>query len=268
MKRLHLEHSWPDSWKYCYPYDQLELWGGRASLGYAYAYAMRRDKTLELLREAVPPGAKVLDVAAAQGNFSLTMAEMGYRVTWNDLRADLAEYVQRKHERGDLDYAPGNVFELGFDADFDCALITEIIEHVAHPDEFLRKVAAMIKPGGYVIMSTPNGAYLRNHLPKFSECPDPSQFEASQFGPNSDDHIFLFWPEEIPTLAEQAGLILEKHKLFTNPLTNGHMKLEAALKVLPRLVVMGMENLSEKLPQPLRHKLMAGSATRFKKPDA
>lgn len=265
MKRLYLEESWPETWKYSYPYDLQEIWGEIKHWGYAYAYAARRQRTLDLLYSAVPKGATVLDVAAAQGNFSLTLAEAGYKVTWNDLRADLAEYVRRKHEHGVIEFAPGNVFDLGFSEKFDCALITEIIEHVAHPDDFLRKVAAMVKPGGYIVMSTPNGAYFRNRLPRFSDCPDPGQFEAVQFKPNADGHIFLLWPDEVPRLARQAGLTLERHSLFVNPLTAGHLKLEMVLRVLPRSVVDWFERLTQWLPDPIKMKVTTSSASRFRK---
>ena len=40
------------------------------------------------------------------------MAEMGYVVTWNDLRAELVDYVRMKRETGDLSFAAGNAFEL------------------------------------------------------------------------------------------------------------------------------------------------------------
>ena len=124
--------------------------------------------TLAILGEVLEPGARVLDVAGAQGNFSLALAEMGYRVTWNDLRGELADYVRLKHERGAVEYAPGNMFELRADTLFDAVLITEVIEHVAHPDQFLAQAAALVRPGGYVVMTTPNGRYFRNTLPKFS----------------------------------------------------------------------------------------------------
>jgi len=61
---------------------------------------------------------RVLDIAAAQGNFALTMAELGYDVTWNDLRDDLVGYVREKHERGSISFSPGNAFDLSFSASF------------------------------------------------------------------------------------------------------------------------------------------------------
>ena len=75
--------------------------------GYAYAYQARVENTMDLLRATVPPGSRILDVAAAQGNFTLRLAEAGYDVTWNDLRADLADYVRAKWERGVVHYRPG-----------------------------------------------------------------------------------------------------------------------------------------------------------------
>ncbi len=266
MKRVSIQESWPDSWKYSYPYDLEEVYGEITNRGYAFAYDNRRKQTLRLLTEVLSPGSRILDIAAAQGNFSITLAEIGYEVTWNDLREDLAEYARLKQERGTIHFAPGNAFELGFPSPFDGVLITEIIEHVAHPDDFLVKTAQLVRPGGYIVMTTPNGAYFRNPLPKFSDCPNPSIYEAVQFKPNSDGHIFLLHPDEIQRLASRAGLEVEELVLFTNPLTNGHMKMELLLRALPRTLVDAVEFATRRLPAPMRRKLLLQMGVRLRKP--
>ncbi len=257
MKKLVLQENWPASWKSSYPYDLLEIYGERSHRGYAYSYANRRENTLALIQQVAPPGAKVLDVAAAQGNFTLSLAELGYEVTWNDLRAELAEYVELKRERGIVHYAPGNVFSLGLEGTFDVVLITEVIEHVAHPDQFLQKAGSLVKPGGHVVMSTPNGEYFLNRLPKFSDCPDPSLYEAVQFKPNADGHIFLLHYDEIAPLAAKAGLSVQEVRLVTNPLTFGHIKTELLLKMMPWSTARRIEKLTGQLPLGLRRKLHA-----------
>ncbi|HEX8679451.1 MAG TPA: methyltransferase domain-containing protein [Chthoniobacterales bacterium] len=266
MKRVRPNESWPAVWKAVYGYDRAEIYGEPDVLGYAYAYDARRAHTLRLIDSVLQPGARILDVAAAQGNFTLALAEKGYRVTWNDLRAELADYVREKFEFGDVTYAPGNAFELEQSDPFDAVLITEIIEHVAHPDEFLRRVARLVRPGGYIVMTTPNGAYFQNRLPKFSDFPDPSVFESTQFQPNADGHIFLLHRDEIERLARDAGLEVLELSLFTNPLTAGYMKMEALLRVFPRGVVRAVERVSTKLPLPLREKLLIHTAALLRVP--
>ena len=265
VKRVSPEPDWPKSWKESAFYDQSEIYGEISHHGYAYAYENRRRETLGLLTELLSPGARILDIAAAQGNFSLALAELGFDVTWNDLRAELADYVRLKYEHGKIEYAPGNAFELNFPALFDAVLITEIIEHVAHPDDFLAKAAALVRPGGYIVMTTPNGGYFKNRLPKFSECADPTVFEAMQFKPNSDGHIFLLHIDEIEPLARRAGLTVEKIVLFTNALTAGYMKTESLLEILPRGIVRAAENVSQLLPNALKKKTLVQMGVRFRK---
>lgn len=255
MKKIVLQDNWPDSWKYSYGYDLLEIYGEMSNRGYAYAYANRRQQTLELIQKVAKPGSKVLDVAAAQGNFSLALAELGYEVTWNDLREELVDYVKLKKEKGIINYAPGNILTLNFDSFFDVILIAEVIEHVAHPDEFLKKISQMVKPGGYIVMSTPNGKYFRNHLPKFSEFAEPSQFEEIEFQPDADGHIFLLHPDEVHLLAKNADLLLIEMQLLTNPLTAGYFKLGRLLKVLPPVFINSLEEVYQKLPTFLVEKL-------------
>jgi 2-polyprenyl-3-methyl-5-hydroxy-6-metoxy-1,4-benzoquinol methylase len=265
MNRVYIDDTWPDSWKYSYEYDLQEVYGEITNYGYAYAYSNRRRQTLRLLSDVLIPGSKILDVAAAQGNFTIALAEMGYNVTWNDIRADLAGYVRRKHARGNISYAPGNAFELSFPNLFDAVLITEIIEHVAHPDDFLIKAAQLVCPGGYIIMTTPNGAYFRNTLPRFSDCQDSSIYETVQFKPNSDGHIFLLHPDEIRRMALRAGLQTDALNLFTNPLTNGHLKTELLLRAGPKWLIDIIEKITESLPTWFGKYLLLHMAVRFRR---
>lgn len=250
MKHITFQDSWQKTWQDSYIYDQMEIYGDRICPGYAYAYANRQKHILELIQKVAKPGAKILDIAAGQGNFTLTLAELGYEVTWNDLREELADYVKLKWEQGTVHYAPGNVFSLGFDSEFDVVLIAEIIEHVAHPDQFIQTIARMVKPGGHIVLSTPNGEYFQNTLPKFSDCPDPSQFETIQFQPNSDGHIFLLHLDEIEFLADQAELSIVEIRFFNNPITNGYFKSAILLKLLPKSWINFLEKIITSLSLP------------------
>ncbi|NEO97863.1 MAG: methyltransferase domain-containing protein [Symploca sp. SIO2E9] len=266
MKKVELLENCPESWKEVHYYDLMEIYGKRKFLGLTYAYENRRQIVINLIQKVAQPGAKILDVAAAQGNYSLLLAELGYEVTWNDLREELIDYVKLKYEKGTIHFAPGNCFELEFGSYFDVVVITEIIEHVAHPDEFLNKIAKLVKPGGYIVMTTPNGEYIRHNLPKFSECPDPSKFEELQFKPNSDGHIFLLHTDEVLPLVKQAGLSIVEFCLFTNSLTAGHIKTENLLKIMPRSLVDGIESFTHSLPFTWQRKLLKGMAVLMQRP--
>jgi 2-polyprenyl-6-hydroxyphenyl methylase/3-demethylubiquinone-9 3-methyltransferase len=265
MHKAMPEANWPRSWTEAYEYDCEEVFGPVTDHGYSLAYRNRWREALRLVTEALKPGATILDMAAAKGNFTLDLAERGYRLTWNDLRSDLIGYVQKKYEFGDVAYAPGNAFELDFADQFDGVLMCEVIEHVAHPDEFMTNVARLLKPGGVAIMTTPNGLYFKNDLPRFSDCPDPSVFESAQFKPNSDGHIFLLWPDEVRNLAERAGLHIERQIFYTTPLTNGHVKTQHLLRLMPESTVWAIEKLARRLPISLQQRIMVQTAARFRK---
>lgn len=243
MRTPQFQTDWPSDWQSSFSYDCKELFDDRSEPGYTLAYQERFKATVDLVKEYLPKQSSILDVAAGQGNFSLTLAEAGYTVTWNDLREDLIDYVKLKYEYGELDFQPGNIFEVNNDKLFDCVLATEVIEHVAHPDEFLKRLVSFLKPDGKIVISTPNGEHFRNKLPSFSDCPDPSIYEKMQFKPNADGHIFLLHPHELHSLAQQTGLVVKKLVYVSNPLINGHLKLRYLLPYLPKKLVLGSQKL-------------------------
>ena len=260
MKRVHAAADWPDSWRHVHGFDLVEVYGDASNPGHTRMYRNRARHVLEMAATVLRSGDRVLDVAAAQGNYTLWLAERGFDVTWNDLRADLEGYVRLKWESGTVHYAPGNAFELRFDRLFDLVLITEIIEHVAHPDEFLRTTAALVRPGGYVLLSTPNGGYVLSDRPRFTETADASRFEAMQFQPDASGHIFLLHEDELAPLAAAAGLAVREVRFFTNPLTNGHLGTARLHRVLPGAAIGAAEWLTRRLPRPLVRRLHTAMA--------
>lgn len=263
MKKVIPESSWDSSWQYSYSYDLMEIYGDTGCKGYAYAYANRCQHTLKLIQKVAKPKARILDIAAGQGNFTLKLAELGYDVTWNDLREELIDYVKMKWEYGAVSYAPGNILDLNFPSKFDVVLIGEVIEHVAHPDKFLEAIARLVKPSGHIVMSTPNGEYFRNKLPKFSECADPSKFESVQFKPNSDGHIFLLHIDELNSLAKNSNLLILETNLFNNTLTNGHLKSRVLLNFLYQQWVNAFEKFTNSLPLTIQRKIHTGMIVLF-----
>lgn len=270
MIRPPYDESWPESRRLTYKYDEVEIWGKDSDRGYTNQYKIRRDWALKSIGAMVPPGGSILDVAGAGGNFTLPLAEQGYRVTWNDLRSELIGYVKSKYESGEVEFCPGNIFDFRerWSGRFDAVLAGEVIEHVAHPDEFLACLGSMVKVGGRVFITTPNGGYFLNKLPRFLECPDPSVFESMQFKPNSDGHIFLLDRNECRILAGRAGLTVEEIVITTNPLTRGHVKLGHLLPFLPRGVVSAGESASRKFPWKLREKFHCQMLVRLRRAEA
>ena len=270
MKLPVYDESLPEEQRGSSLWDELEIGTSRRNLGYTYQYRNRRDWSLRAVRKLVPKGGAILDVAGASGNFTLPLAEDGYRMTWNDLRPRMADHVKSKYESGEIEFAVGNVFDLasGWRERFDAILACEIIEHIAHPDQFLATLASMIKPGGRIILTTPNGRYFRFHFPRFSDCPDPSAYESVQFKPGSEGHIFLLDSEELRSMAAGAGLLTDQLELMTNPLTRGHIKLGHLLPYLPASLVRAIESGTSKTPKPIRAKLNCQMCAVLRKPAA
>ncbi len=267
------EPAWSDSVRRAYEFDRLELFRSadlREGMEYRSRYMSRYSRVIELVCAHLPTGARIIDIAAAQGNFSVRLAELGYDVTWNDLLSDLIDYVAKKDDRGLVKFTPGNAFEVAAGQGFDAVLATEIIEHVAHPDDFIVQLASLVRPGGLIVMSTPNGATLANQipgrkLPRWSDLPDPSVLERDQFKPDADGHLFLLYEDEIRRFAAAAGLEVVEFDYVSNPITVGRWGLGRIHALLGAKQVDAIEAASRHLPRSVRRRLMDVSTFVLKK---
>lgn len=101
------------------------------------------------------PQDRILDYGAGDGQLVEILCKRGYRAAAFEPSIQRAATLTRK-----LAGVEGFLGVLGPEGGqtFDVVLLTEVIEHVLEPelDAFLRGLGAMLKPGGLLIVTTPN----------------------------------------------------------------------------------------------------------------
>ncbi len=176
-------------------------------------YLDRLRKILNAITSRFPTPAQttVADIGCGQGNVSLLLAEQGYQVTAVDISPAYLEYAQGKQETGSVRWVQGNFDQLDLHAGFDVIVLGELIEHCAYPEDFIQQAMRYLNPGGVLLVTTPNASMFRNHLPTFGQLhrrEDRAHLEACQFGPDGEDHLFLFTLSDL-RLIMPPGLRLE-----------------------------------------------------------
>jgi 2-polyprenyl-3-methyl-5-hydroxy-6-metoxy-1,4-benzoquinol methylase len=175
----------------------------------------------------------ILDVGCAQGNFSLTLAEQGFRVFAVDLQLSFLRYVRLKYESGELHCINATLEALPLRGTFDIILLGEVIEHVAYPDILLQSMSRLLHSSGCLILTTPNGERLLTRMPTLSQVKDRSSLVSKQFQPDADGHLYLLTGHELATEAQKAGLNIVRHRYFGTPWLTGRMKFRFVVRFLP-----------------------------------
>jgi len=100
-----------------------------------------------------PKGAEVLDVASGSGAMCLRLQEAGFNMTGCDMVEENFKLKGRvPFQALDLN----TEFSRTIGKLYDAVTATEIIEHLENPRQFLRQCFACLKPGGKLLLSTPN----------------------------------------------------------------------------------------------------------------
>lgn len=127
---------------------------------------IRMVRALRSLTNSLRPGASILDFGSYFGNFSLMLTEAGYRVTaldsYRSYGSCFAEVLDllRQREVEIVETLPTDENGL-VSAKFDAVLLMGVIEHIPHtPRLLLQDIHAALRPGGLLILDTPNLAYI------------------------------------------------------------------------------------------------------------
>jgi len=136
-------------------------------------------------------GGRLLDVGCGNGGFLMLAKQVGWQVEGLDFDAGA---VQAARSRG-LDVHHGGIEVLEeHSARYDVITLCHVIEHVYDPIAILRRLHALLKPGGVLWLDTPN----------------LSSLGASRFGPHwralePPRHLVLFTPSSLMDSLVTAG---------------------------------------------------------------
>lgn len=114
--------------------------------------------------EYVAPGDAVLDIASAKGFGGNIMADRGCRVVCADIDQPKLDEGRRLFPREELTFSHQDVLDMTFpDGSFDVVTSMETMEHVVHVDRYLTQLKRVLRPGGLLILSTPQSSM--GHIP-------------------------------------------------------------------------------------------------------
>jgi 2-polyprenyl-3-methyl-5-hydroxy-6-metoxy-1,4-benzoquinol methylase len=168
-----------------------------ASCAHAYLWAPLKKVVQSL-------GAKgtVLDLGCGNGSLSHELSKIGFEVYGVD-RSESGIRIARE-AFSDVHFYLGDVEEnlspVPFQAEsFDVVVSTEVVEHLYRPRQLIQNAFRLLKPSGYLILSTPYHGWLKNVVLALSGKLD-SHFTALWDG----GHI-KFWSRET-----MSGLLTEQ----------------------------------------------------------
>ncbi len=104
-------------------------------------------------------GRDVLDVGCNTGYGTMRFEPVAGRVVGVDVSPRAIEAALERAPDGRPEFILTTGFELPFAAgSFDLVTSFQVLEHVPDPHPFLRELARVVRPGGTVILATPNAA--------------------------------------------------------------------------------------------------------------
>jgi SAM-dependent methyltransferase len=164
-----------------------------------------------LIRPHMKAGSRVLEIGCGAGNLLLQATVGGSYPVALDLAMPSLIFVRSRLQDASGPDAPrgfaciqaiGEMLPLA-DRNFDCVLLSEVIEHLEAPQITIREAARVLRPGGRLLVTTPNYQSL---WPAMEWTIDRLNMAPKMAG---EQHITRLRPASLRQLLVDAGLSIE-----------------------------------------------------------
>jgi ubiquinone/menaquinone biosynthesis C-methylase UbiE len=174
------------------------------------------QKRLALIQEYVQlPGKKIIDCGCGAGQYVVGLLASGVDAWGVEYEISKVSQFQKAYPELSERISVGDIEHLTFkDKSFDMALLNEVLEHIPEEMKALEEVKRVLKPGGTVIIFSPNRLYPFETHPtwlKNSTFKLPIYLRLTPYIPlGLGNRLFdysarNYWPAELRRLVEQAG---------------------------------------------------------------
>jgi len=152
---------------------------------------------LELLEDVPPEGRRVLDVSCKRGELLTALKGRGFAVQGTQFAPDAPGVDGIPVDRG-VNLLQGLPYP---SESFDVVLLVEVIEHLENHRTAIGELARVLKPGGILILTTPNVMRIKSRLHFFLTGYHKVRRRFVPFDtPLSEAHRFHNYPMELPIL--------------------------------------------------------------------
>ena len=150
-------------------------------------------------------GTRVIDVGCGGGILSEALARAGASVTGIDLAKKSLKVAQLHalDQELSIDYRCIAVEALAAEvpASFDSVICMELLEHVPDPQSIISACATLVRPGGYVFLST-----LNRNLKSYLMAVVGAEYVLNWLPRGTHDYARFIRPSEMARMTRQAGL--------------------------------------------------------------
>lgn len=102
----------------------------------------------------------VLDIACGEGYGSNLLSKVANKVTGVDISGDAVDKASKKYQGKNIKFLEGSASEIPLDTNsMDVVVSFETLEHHDKHQEMMNEIKRILKPGGILIMSSPDKKY-------------------------------------------------------------------------------------------------------------
>lgn len=145
----------------------LASWGDRGPGPHNGEIGRRLSERVTAVIQRQPSVSRVCDLGCGNGFLASQLGRHGYCVVGVDASARLLE-IARTHYQSDTvefrhaTFGPPLAAALTADGLFDLVVSVDVIEHLYRPKTLIETAAAILKPGGCLVLCTPYHGYFKN----------------------------------------------------------------------------------------------------------
>lgn len=175
---------------------------------------------LEIAQKVPPESHRILDFGCSDGTLGAYLAARDAECKVDGIEYDpnLCEVAAtRLNQVYQTDLNTTDITQLVSFTKYDCLIFADILEHLLFPEQVLSGALAVLRPGGTVILCTPN----IRHITAFWSIFVRGTFPRKDRGIFDRTHLRWFARKDLTTLAINAGLsgitLTSSFRLFDSP---------------------------------------------------
>jgi 2-polyprenyl-3-methyl-5-hydroxy-6-metoxy-1,4-benzoquinol methylase len=146
----------------------------------------------------------LLDIGAGQGELLQAAQQEGWAVVGIEPLPAFAEYASRL---SGVEVRKEPLERCGFDPDsIDVVTLTSVLEHLYDPDETIKEISRILRPGGVLYLDVPNEAGLYFRMANLYQKLRGRRWVVNLSPTFSPYHVFGFTPKSLRTLLSKHNL--------------------------------------------------------------